>query len=174
MTDKKPNNKGPTKKTTVEKLDVKKPVGRPVLFKTADELQIAIDRYFGSISRTIKQTEIITVNGEPKEVPVLDNNGDQLTEIVYVKRPGIIDMCLYIGFSRETLLEYEKKSKYFSDTITHAREKILAFKLDSLYTVKNPRGVMFDLNCNYGMVEKTQQDIKMTATVGVQILDDIE
>jgi hypothetical protein len=80
----------------------KNKVGRPPKFKTAEELQAAIDDYFENG---------ITV----KEV---------INHIVKVKISTITDLALYIGFdSRQSFYDYEKNGE-FKDIIKLARKRI--------------------------------------------------
>ena len=154
--------------------------GRPRKYKSVEELENAIEYYFNSITMDVPRVMTVQVGETEDGKPILEertltnNAGEPIVDTEYIQRPSILGMCQHMGILSETLKEYEGYGEEYSQTITHARERIQAFKIDQLYTVKNPRGVMFDLNVNYGMVEKKEQDVKLNANVGVQMIDDIK
>lgn len=169
------------KKNYKKKPNGKNNTGRPVAFKTATELEKAIKNYFDTITMSVPRTESVEIGVDDKgnpiyqNIPVLNNAGKQIVDTKYIERPSVMSMCVFLGITSETLGKYSEKDNKFSETITRAKEKILAFKLDALYWVKNPRGVMFDLNVNYNLVEKTAQDINHSGEIGtiVKVVDDI-
>ena len=127
-------------------------IGRPRKYETAKELTAAMQDYFDSIARDRLLTD---ENGSP----VLNNIGKQVVITEFFENPNTIGMCLHLGITSETLTEQELRGKEFSEPITRARQIILNRKLELLNTVKNPRGIMFDLSANYGMIERKAQEI---------------
>lgn len=79
------------------------------------------------------------------------------------KVPNVLGLCIHLDIIRDTLIEYEKRPE-FTDTIKEARQKIEEFKMQKLYSQGNVTGVIFDLKCNHGWVDKQviEQDIKLT------------
>jgi len=153
--------------------------GAPLKYKTIEDLEQAIEDYFNNITisnprYTYKEGIDAQGNKTIDEIPVLNNAGDHVIDIEYTEKPSIMAMCVFLGIRSQTLTNYEQRGETFIETITRAKERILAFKLGALYWVKNPRGVMFDLNVNHGLVERTAQDIKHTGIMPVQIVDDIK
>lgn len=155
--------------------------GRPRAFETPEDLADAIQSYFDSITIDVPRTkavvDYIENEGEPnektvyKQVPLLDNAGNQVVSIEWVKEPQVIGLCLYLEVDTETLSNYEKRKDYFG-TVSRAKQIILDRKLGLLTELKNPRGLMFDLSANYGIIEKKQQDIThdMTKMPAINII----
>ena len=115
----------------------KNKVGRPPKFKTAEELQAAIDDYF---------EKGVTV----KEV-IVDK------KVVKVKVPTITGLALYIGFcDRHSFYAYEEIGE-FSNTIKKARARIEQHYEELLQT-GNTVGAIFALK-NFGWRDK--QEVEM-------------
>jgi hypothetical protein len=126
--------------------------GRPLKYKNVEEMQKLIDAYFDSCY------EEIWVNDKVKGwIPVLDRFGNVRKE--QVKPFSVTGLALAIGTSRETLLEYQNREE-FIDAIKAAKLRIESYAEESLYTLKNPAGVIFSLKNNYGWKDK--QDIEVT------------
>ena len=130
---------------------------------TPAALKKAIDAYFNSISRTVTAQEKVPTGKKDSwghEIyelqDVRNDEGELITYTEYVIPPSVIDLCLWLKISRQTLLNYEKNDKYL-DTITRARGRIEGCKARMLHTSKNVQGVMFDLECNH----KWQREVKV-------------
>ena len=76
----------------------------------------------------------------------------------------VLSLCIYLGITRETLLQYAKLEAY-SDTITCAKLKIEAYAEDCLYTAKNPTGIIFNLKNNWKWHDK--QEIENSGSLDV-------
>lgn len=131
--------------------------GRPLLFNSVKELQTKIDEYFESCwdykrdmfgGRIVDKTPI----GKNEDGSTKWSSGEFVKE--QVKPYTVSGLAVYLGTSRETLMNYSKRAKYF-DTIKNAKDKIYAFTEESLFTSK-PTGAIFSLKNNYGWVDKQQ------------------
>ena len=67
----------------------------------------------------------------------------------------ITGMAVFLGTTRDLLVDYEKKKK-FSDTIKRAKERCHAYAEESLFIGKNPSGAIFNLKNNYGWKDKSE------------------
>ena len=115
------------------------PNGRPLLFKSAEELQIKIDKYFDScyVDRIDKDT------------------GKEYTENI---RPlTITGLAVALDCDRVTILDYGNKEE-FSSTVRAAKLKIQNFAEENLFTNRNASGIIFNLKNNYGWVDKIETD----------------
>ena len=153
-------------------------VGRPRVIETNEELTNRIQNYFDSITIDVPRSvmkKVDTEDGEDYvEEPLINNAGEQVVETEFIKNPSVTALCLHIGIHRDTLHEYEKKDE-FSDTIRIAKQIILSRKLELLTELKNPRGVMFDLSANYGIVEKKEiESTNTNVNVEVDSLEEAE
>jgi hypothetical protein len=105
-------------------------VGRPLRFKTVEELQTVIDGYFDSCQNS--QGDII--------------------------RPyTITGLALHLETTRQVILNYEAREQ-FTDTIKRAKLKIENFAEESLFTSKQTAGVIFNLVNNHKWINK--QDVE--------------
>jgi len=140
-------------------------IGAPKKYPDHKLFKSKVQRYFNSISRDVPLTKSVNMEMKDKkgnniyvDRPVLDNLKKPIILTEFVKEPGIVGLCNYLSITRDTLIEYEKREE-FIDTISRARQIILERKLERVNTVKNPRGIMFDLSANYGMHEKVKQEL---------------
>lgn len=120
--------------------------GRPIHYKTAEELQKAITDYFknGITKKEIKSGI---------EVPV----------------PTISGLCYYLGFaSRQSFYDYEKREA-FSYTIKRAR-LFIEQHYEEMLQVGNTTGAIFALK-NFGWSDK--QDIDLRDMRTINIIDDL-
>jgi hypothetical protein len=153
--------------------------GRPLKFKSVEELETKIDEYFRSCydyardmwGNRLKDKEANVEAGESQWV------------MKKVKQFTISGMALYIGTSRETLMDYEK-GKYdgrdeegnavelteeekiynqqvddFSDTIKKAKLACYADTEESLFVPGKATGAIFSLKNNYDWKDKSEQQI---------------
>lgn len=154
-------------------------------YRSEKALREAVEAYFDSISR-IKPVMEICNTGEKdrwghfiqEQRPVLNAKGEAMTEREYVIPPTVGGMCRYLQISRETWSQYcdRQKNPQFADVTGWAREQLFAWREKELMTRpgKDVRGLLFDLNVNYGMVESgPQQAPNSDAGGGVQIIDDL-
>lgn len=107
--------------------------GRPAKYETAEELEVAVEAYFASISyqepavvstptgevdekgRIIWTSKMLT---EPPERP--GGVGKPKTVTKWLTPPGAAGLCLSLGISRDTLWRYGKKAG-FRDVVERAR-----------------------------------------------------
>lgn len=128
--------------------------GRPMKFKSVEELQEKIDAYFESC---YEEVWIQDEEGEWK--PVLDHDGNVKTRMI---RPlTITGLAVALDTSRQTLLNYEENGQFF-DTIKKAKEKIESFAEEQLFTNPRTAGVIFNMVNNYGWKNKQEHDQNVT------------
>lgn len=120
------------------------PVGRPLAFKSVEELQKVIDEYFEWCDNRIKtiwddktQTEIAVTNPAPYTMSGLARR---------------------LGIDRKTLLNYSKKDEFFP-TIREARERVHEDVETRLMGTRNEKGAMFNLKNNFGWKDETKTDV---------------
>lgn len=109
------------------------PAGRPLKFRTPEEMQEKIDAYFKSVE-------------EPKVV------GDT----IFYEPVTITGLALALDTSRETLINYEKRDEFF-DTIKRAKLRVENYAEKMLYIGKNSAGSIFALK-NFGWTDKQDHD----------------
>lgn len=139
--------------------------GRPLMYKTKEELQEKIDAYFEAC----------------QGVPLTDANGDVMVnkrgEIMYVgeKPLTITGLALALGFnSRQALLNYQGR-KEFNDTITRAKARVEQYAEERLFDKDGANGAKFSLANNFeGWKEKQQieADISSEVNINIELSDD--
>lgn len=139
----------------------KKNVGRPKAFNVAEELYDKIQHYFNSITRTCPAYDMVFDYKDEvgkdvfKQVPRLNNAGEQVHITEYFERPSVLGLCAHIGITRETLLQYEKDEE-FSDAIKKAKSKIEQYLEEQLYRKDQVTGIIFNLKNNFGWKDKQE------------------
>ncbi len=124
--------------------------GRPLKFKTVEELQAAIDRYFAECDpHVVEKTIVIQEKGRVVE---------KITKYVTSQKPyTITGLALALDTTRETLLDYEDRAE-FSDTIKKAKLRIHEFAETSLWSGQ-AAGVIFNLKNNWGWKDKSELEV---------------
>ncbi len=122
------------------------PVGRPLKYKTAEEMQAGIDEYF----------ELC----QPK--PMVDEEGNVYKDksgnpIIELNPPTITGLALHLGFeSRTSMYDYEQKSE-FMYTLRRARMKCENWlERNGLSGNTPPTMAIFALK-NYGWTDKPEK-----------------
>ena len=127
----------------------KEPVGRPLKFKSPEELQVKIDEYFARCDKWKTITAIY------KWEPVKYNKPYPYT---------ITWLASWLWTNRQTLLEYEwevawreKKDPWFADTIKRAKEKVEAnLEENAIIWEWNSTMSIFSLKNNYNWKDKSE------------------
>ena len=150
--------------------------GREMKYRTGKALQVQVDRYFKSISRTVPVTELVPT-GELDEKghrildtqPVMNDLGEIMMRKEYIIPPTVSGLCAYLGIHRATWNRYCEPELHpeFCDTTTRARGYMRAYLEEQLLTRKDVRGIIFDLQNNYGYAEKREVELGARATMAV-------
>ena len=140
-------------------------VGRPPKYKSAEEIQKMIDKYFK----------------ECEGKPLLDDEGNVLTDkhgnpvMLGMKPPTVTGLALALGFnSRQALLNYQGKEE-FNDTITRAKAYVECYAEERLFDKDGANGAKFSLANNFdGWKEKQaiEADVKNDLTISIELSDD--
>jgi hypothetical protein len=109
--------------------------GRPVLFKTPEELQEKIDEYFRFCDARIKT--------------IFDPRTNKEAIINYPAPYTMSGLARRLGIDRQTLVNYSNKEEFF-DTIREARQRVEEDIENRLMETKNEKGAMFNLKNNFG------------------------
>lgn len=118
--------------------------GRPLAFKTVEELQLKIDEYFEWCDNKTKEIHS-------------DKLGDM---IVPDPQPYTMSgLARRLGVDRHTIVNYGRKMKFFS-TIRAARNRVEEDVETRLMSTRNEKGAMFNLKNNFNW--RDQQEIDHT------------
>lgn len=120
------------------------PAGRPVLYKTVEELEKVVDEYFADCDAKTKEMHS-------------DKLGDM---IVPDPEPYTMAGLAYaLGMSRQSLINYGNKDEFF-DTIKRARERVekdIEIRMISKDTFTP--GVIFNAKNNFGWKDESKTEI---------------
>lgn len=111
--------------------------------------------------------------GHPEMEPrvILNDDGEEIKYREYVVPPTTAGLCRYLGISHQTWAEYSDKSKHpeYADSTTRARERMREYNENELLTRagKDVRGIIFNLQNNFGYSEKREVELGEHATKAV-------
>ncbi len=127
----------------------KKAVGRPPRYKSKEEIEEKIKRYF----KSCEGEQLTDKEGEP----VLDKYGQPV--IINQRPPTVTGLALALGFTnRQALLNYQAKRE-FVDTITRAKSMVEEYTEGRLFDKDGSSGAQFSLKNNFrGWNTKTELD----------------
>ena len=141
--------------------------GRPPMYKTAKEMQKAIDAYFKECKGKIATLDDGEVARDKYGIPI----------IIESRPPTITGLALALGFnSRQALLNYQEKDE-FNDTITRAKSKVEQYAEERLFDKDGANGAKFSLANNFsGWKEKKEieADVNSSVTINIELEDDDE
>lgn len=140
-------------------------MGRYRKYRSDKALREMVEGYFASISREKIVCE--EYNTGQKDSwghfilewrPVTNEQGVYMREREYIIPPTVGGLCDYLKVSRDTWARYcnREENPQFAETCEWAREQLLAWREKELLRRpgKQLRGLLFDLQANYGMSEK--------------------
>lgn len=117
------------------------PVGRPLQYKTPEEMQIVIDKYFDEDAWYDKDK----------------------TDY----RPTISGLCYALDISRETLKNYKEKDEFLY-TVNAARKRI-EMELECRLYGTAVTGMIFNLKNNFGWKDKSEVDQTNNGELNINI-----
>lgn len=135
------------------------PGGRPLKYKTKEELQKAIDAYF---KECIFKKYIRDDMGNIER----DEDGVFRHELIIVRPITVTGLAIACGMTRQILINYSEKDEFW-DTIKDAKEVCQQFAEEHLFTAKNSTGAIFSLKNNWKWVDKTEQDVNISGSIGL-------
>lgn len=126
--------------------NIKNKGGRPMKFKSPEELEKKINAYFDWCDSRTRKKYITTREG----IEVIDEPW---------QRPYTIEgLAVYLDTCRLTLINYSEKEEFFN-IITRAKAKILANKVEgALDKTYDPAMSKFMLINNYGMSNNDKEN----------------
>lgn len=113
--------------------------GRPPMYKSKEEIQEKIDKYFSDCEGEVLKDE--------QGTPILNKYGGVI--IMGSKPPTVTGLALALGFStRQSLLNYQAQDE-FLDTITRAKSRVEQYAEERLFDRDGSNGAQFSLKNNF-------------------------
>lgn len=135
--------------------------GRPLKYKTCEEMQYVIDQYF------IKCEGELLLDDE--NMPIADKYGNPI--IINKKVPTITGLALALGFNgRKSLMEYQGR-KEFVNTIMRAKSRCEEYAESRLYDRDGAKGAEFSLRCNFKWKDKPDNTESVNDNINNNIKD---
>lgn len=140
-------------------------VGRPPMYKSKEEIQEKIDKYFEECKGTVLTDKDGNIMFDKYGMPIVIN----------AKPLTITGLALALGFnSRQALLNYQVKDE-FNDTITRAKAIVEQYAEERLYDKDGANGAKFSLANNFsGWKEKQsiEADVNSKTEIKIELVDD--
>ena len=118
---------------------------------TARSLELAVKRYFASISRKVEMTEQKDLGERDEkghvilsEVPVVNQLGRQATKIEYLQPPTVGGLCDALGISRSDWEAFGNDPDYAGPVLL-VGDRIRAYLEEMILTKKDIKGFLSDL-----------------------------
>ena len=132
---------------------------------TPKSMRAEINRYFNSITRTVTAKEAVD-NGQRDKyghiiyeyVEIKNDDGDPIRHEEYVIPPTVSGLCRYLKIGRSTWPAYCKDPDY-AEVTEHALLRIRQYLEEQLLSRTNVRGIMFELQNNYGYTDKREVEL---------------
>ena len=140
-------------------------MGAPRSYDTPEKLEKAIGKYFKSITRMVEATEMVDTgekDGDGHKIyapqPIKNSLGKTVMVEQFIVPPTLWDLCQSLGICESTWENYcdpEKHPEFLGATM-RARGRLRAWNQKELLTRegKNLKGIIFNLENNYGYREK--------------------
>jgi len=118
--------------------------GRPLVFKSVEDLKKKIDEYFDWCNN--------------RTMAVYDKTSGQEIMIIHPAPYTMSGLARRLGVDRRTIVNYSKKDDFFL-TIREARERVHEDVETRMLETRNERGAMFSLKNNFDWKERTETDV---------------
>lgn len=133
---------------------------------TEKALRKAVDRYFDSISREITIKEKVPTGKKDswgheifELVTVKNKLGQDATKTEYLVPPTFGGLCAYLQIDASTWSRWTKEVPEFKEIVERARDRILAWRQEQVLVRKDVKGLIWDMEVNFGCVrDKVQAD----------------
>ena len=136
-------------------------MGRPVKFKTPQEMERVIGLYF--LACKVRQTDNTDLLND------LDNDDLSVVDDIDDMVPTVSGLAYTLGMATETLRDYGTKDD-FSVTVKRAKQRI-EMSLENRLAGNNVTGAIFNLKNNFGWKDKTEQDVQQTINASFTLED---
>lgn len=144
--------------------------GRPKKYKSAKALSEAVERYFQSITRRVKVTELQPTGSKDdkgheiyERVPVKNALDQEVWVTEYIVPPSMADLYDALGIDKSTWANYSDPEMHpeLIEVTARVYERMKAWNEKELLTRsgKDIKGIVFNLENNYGYRERRSVEV---------------
>ncbi len=154
-------------------------MGRPRKY-TAKSLRKAVERYFDSITREVDLTEKVDSGKRDSyghviydTVKITNKLGEVAKATEYLVPPTLGGLCSFLKIDQSTWSRWCDKDTYpeYEQIITQTRERLLTWRQEQVLLRKDVKGLIWDLETNYGCGQKSDSAPQMTVVLKGELKD---
>ena len=144
-------------------------MGRPKKY-SKKALRKAVDSYFDSISREVEITEKVDTGKRDKyghviydTVKVINKLDEVAKTTEFLVPPTLGGLCSFLKIDQSTWSRWCDKDTYpeYEDIVAQTRERLLTWRQEQVVMRKDVKGLIWDLETNYGCGQKTDTAPKL-------------
>lgn len=152
-------------------------MGRPRKY-TAKTLRAAVEQYFDSITREIDVTEKVDSGKRDSyghviwdTVPVKNKLGEIAKVTEYLVPPTLGGLCAFLKIDQSTWSRWSDADQFpeFEKIIGQVKERLLTWRQEQVLLRKDVKGLIWDLETNYGCGQKTDTAPKLSVVLQGEI-----
>ncbi|THG30685.1 terminase small subunit [Naasia lichenicola] len=134
------------------------PVGRPLKFKTVEDLELAIQNYFAECDPHTEKT-LVEVGRDSHDNMLFDSR----LRITEQKPYTVSGLARSLGIDRDTLINYKKRDEFIG-SIQAAYDRCHEYAESQLFG-RAQAGAAFSLKNNWGWKDRTEVENNHTGNV---------
>lgn len=143
-------------------------------------LKAAVQAYFDSITREVTITERKDSGKRDKYghviydvVPVENKLGQIAKTTEYLVPPTLGGLCIHLGIVNSTWSRWCNETEHpeYKEIIDDVKERLLTWRQEQVVSRKNVKGVIWDLEVNFGCGQKKESAPQMTVVLQGEIKD---
>lgn len=141
-------------------------------------LEAAVQAYFDGITREVEIKERVDSGKRDSYghiiwdlVPV-KNNLDEVAKMTeYLVPPTIGGLCLHLGISYATWSRWHhgEENEDIAGILDNVRDRMLAWRMEQVLSRKDVKGLVWDLEVNYGVGTKAKDSGGVSVTLGEEL-----
>ena len=133
-----------------------------------------MERYFASITREVELTEKVDSGKRDSyghviydTVKITNSLGDVAKATEYLVPPTLGGLCRFLGIDQSTWSRWSDKDTYpeYETIITQTKERLLTWRQEQVLLRKDVKGLIWDLETNYGCGKKEESAPQMTVVL---------
>lgn len=141
-------------------------------------LKEAVQAYFDSITREVEIKERVDSGKRDSYghviwelVPVQNKLGETAKTTEYLVPPTIGGLCLHLGISYATWSRWHtgEENEDIAGILEDVRDRMLAWRMEQVLSRKDVKGLVWELEVNYGVGAKEKDGGGVSVTLGAEL-----